>query len=314
MLSRGWPRRPRCDHRGRGRAGHESRYFADEQSRRQGARGTGARWMIERGGAGGRPRFDLRGRSPRHAGPVLPERADPRPLLAEWGDAPVGLPVPAAAVESGARGRAGRDARHGPPAGASSCSADSVTTRCSSPRWARRPDTRPSAFEESLSIVRRLKGEAVSRRRALHVPRRPRWRCALAEPVEYWIGASRRSGIDRAARRRRLARPRRLTLDEARGPGARSLERCKATGGRRPPSRSGGTSTSANRRGADADDVKAKRAAPGIAAPRRRSVAGSNRLGRERSARWRRSATPTSSCAISPTTSRRSSGPARPSA
>ena len=72
----------------------------------------GARWMIERrGGAAVRPRLAVRRRSPRDTRALLSERPDLGRLLAEWGDCAGRLPVPPAALESGARGRAGRNAR-----------------------------------------------------------------------------------------------------------------------------------------------------------------------------------------------------------
>ena len=62
------------------------------------------------------------------------------------------------------------------------------------------PKTKPSAFEEGLSIVRRLlAGETVSsdgRFRFENAKIAP----VAPEPVEFWIGASADAGIDRAAR------------------------------------------------------------------------------------------------------------------
>lgn len=93
---------------------------------------------------------------------------------------------------------------------------------------------RPSRFEESLEIMRRLwAGETVSHE--------GRWTFTDAciapvppEPVEVWIGASLSAPIDRAARLGDgwLATPS-ITLDEASALSAEYLERCEAHG--RPP-------------------------------------------------------------------------------
>jgi alkanesulfonate monooxygenase SsuD/methylene tetrahydromethanopterin reductase-like flavin-dependent oxidoreductase (luciferase family) len=90
---------------------------------------------------------------------------------------------------------------------------------------------RPSAFEESLSIVQRLlRGETVSSSgrftfRDARVALRP------AEPVEYWVGATARPAIDRAARLAEgwLASPS-LTAAEAADQATYYQERCKAYG------------------------------------------------------------------------------------
>jgi hypothetical protein len=83
---------------------------------------------------------------------------------------------------------------------------------------------RPSAFEESFAIVQRLlRGETVSSSRRFTFQDA---RLALRPPenVEYWIGASARPAIDRAARLAEgfLASPS-LTLDEARDQAASHL-------------------------------------------------------------------------------------------
>jgi alkanesulfonate monooxygenase SsuD/methylene tetrahydromethanopterin reductase-like flavin-dependent oxidoreductase (luciferase family) len=122
---------------------------------------------------------------------------------------------------------------------------------------------RPSAFEESLSIVQRLlRGDTVSSSgrftfRDAKVALRP------VESVEYWIGASARPAIDRAARLADgfLASPS-LTFDEARDQAAFYLERCKAHG-RTPKAVAIRRDIYVGDSAADADEVKAKVLASG---------------------------------------------------
>ncbi len=93
--------------------------------------------------------------------------------------------------------------------------------------------TRPSAFEESLDIVRRLlAGETVSSSRRFTVTKanialRP------AEPVEVWLGASAPPALDRAARMADgwIASPG-LTHQEVRSQADFYRERCAAYGKR----------------------------------------------------------------------------------
>ena len=90
---------------------------------------------------------------------------------------------------------------------------------------------RTSAFEESFMAVQRLlKGETVSGDRRFKF-RDARVTLLPAEPVEYWIGASARPAIDRAARLGDgwIASPA-ITLEEARDQLAYYLERCSAHG------------------------------------------------------------------------------------
>ncbi len=93
---------------------------------------------------------------------------------------------------------------------------------------------RPSAFEESFAIVKKLlAGETVSSQ-GRFVVENARVAPRPAEPVEYWIGASARVAIDRAARIADgwLASPG-LTIDKAREQAAWYLDGC-ARYGRQP--------------------------------------------------------------------------------
>src|SRR5262249_60563925 len=68
------------------------------------------------------------------------------------------------------------------------------------PAWGANLKQRPSAFEEAFDIVKRLlAGETVSSQ-GRFVIERARVMPHPAEPVEYWIGASARVSIERAAR------------------------------------------------------------------------------------------------------------------
>jgi alkanesulfonate monooxygenase SsuD/methylene tetrahydromethanopterin reductase-like flavin-dependent oxidoreductase (luciferase family) len=90
---------------------------------------------------------------------------------------------------------------------------------------------RPSAFEESFAIVKKLlAGETVSSQ-GRFVVENARVAPRPAEPVEYWIGASARVSIDRAARIADgwLASPG-LTIDQAREQAAWYLDGCAKHG------------------------------------------------------------------------------------
>src|SRR5262249_13436165 len=122
---------------------------------------------------------------------------------------------------------------------------------------------RPSAFEESLDAVRRLlRGEVVSasgrfRFEAARVAPLP------PEPVEFWIGASARPAIDRAARMAEgwLASPG-LAADEAARQAAYYRERC-AVQGRRPTAIAPRRDVYVGESSADAEQVKAAAVARG---------------------------------------------------
>ena len=192
----------------------------------------GARWMIERAAAARQAGLDSLFVGDHHATPVPYYQNVPimGRLLAEWGDAPAGclflLPLwhPTLVAEqvgtlaSIARGRfilqcgLGYDEPQFLAMGANI-------------------KTRPSAFEESLDVIRRLlAGETVSSSRRFTLtgarisPRPP-------EPVPVWIGASAEPAIDRAARLGDgwLASPE-LSLERAREQARFYRERCRAYG------------------------------------------------------------------------------------
>ena len=192
----------------------------------------GARWMIERAAAAHRAGLDSLFLGDHHStpGPYYQNVPMLGRLLAEWGEAPAGclflLPLwnPVLIAEQVgtlaaiARGRfifqcgLGDDQAQFAAMGANL-------------------KQRPPAFEEALDIVRRLlAGEVVSSfgrfrvENARVAPRPP-------EPVEYWIGATARPAVDRAARLGDgwLASPG-LTLEQARALAAYYRERCAAHG------------------------------------------------------------------------------------
>src|SRR6267143_3860112 len=192
----------------------------------------GARWMIERTTAARRAGLDSLFLGDHHVSPTPYYQNTPMlgRLLAEWGAAPAGclflLPLWNPVLVAEQVGTLAAIAR-GP-----------FIVQCGlghdEPQFAAMgtPATyRPSAFEESLSIVQRLlRGETVSSSgrfvfREARVAPRP------AESVEYWIGASARPAIDRTARLGDgwLAAPG-LIVDEARDQAAYYPDRCKAYG------------------------------------------------------------------------------------
>jgi alkanesulfonate monooxygenase SsuD/methylene tetrahydromethanopterin reductase-like flavin-dependent oxidoreductase (luciferase family) len=196
---------------------------------------AGARVMIERAAAARRAGLDSLFLGDHHATPQPYYQNVPMlgRLLAEWGDRPAGclflLPLwnPVLLAEQVgtlaaiAAGRFILQAGLGEGEEQFAAMGAALTSR-------------PSAFEQSLDIVRRLlAGETVSAsgrftvraaRLALHPP----------EPVEVWIGASAPAAIDRAARLGDgwLAAPG-LAPAAAREQIARYRERCAAHG-RRP--------------------------------------------------------------------------------
>ena len=195
----------------------------------------GARWMVDRARAAESAGLDSLFVGDHHATPLPYFQNSPMlgRMLAEWGERPAGalylLPLwnPVLLAEqvgtlaSIARGRfivqcaVGRDDEQFPALGAN-------------------PRMRPSRFEESLDVLRKLwAGEAVDSD--------GRWRLRVAqispvppEPVDVWIGAVARPAIDRAARLGDgwLASPH-LAPDGAREQLGLYLERCEVHG-RRP--------------------------------------------------------------------------------
>src|SRR5437773_3644674 len=192
----------------------------------------GARWMIERTVAARESGLDSLFVGDHHSTGIAYYQNVPimGRLLAEWGDAPAGclflLPIwnPVLVAEqvgtlaAVARGRF--IVQCGLGYDEAQFAAMGTTLKY-----------RPSAFEESFSIVQRLlRGETVSSSGRFGF-RDARLALRPAEHVEFWIGASARPAIDRAARLADgfLASPS-LTLDEARDQAAFYLERCKAHG------------------------------------------------------------------------------------
>src|SRR5437899_554818 len=197
---------------------------------------TGARFMIERAAAARRAGLDSLFVGDHHATPGLYYQNVPilGRLLAEWGDAPAGclflLPLwnPVLVAEQVGTLAAVAAGRLIFQCGLGYDEAQFAAMGTSL-------KYRPSAFEESFSIVQRLlRGETV-RSSGRFGFRDARLALRPAESVEYWIGASARPAIDRAARLADgfLASPS-LPLDEARDQAAYYPERCKAYG-RTPP-------------------------------------------------------------------------------
>jgi len=193
----------------------------------------GARWMIERAAAARQAGLDSLFVGDHHAtpGPYYQNVPILGRLLAEWGDAPAGclflLPLwnPVLVAEQVGTLAAVAHGRF-----IFQCGLGYDEAQFAAMGTALK--YRPSAFEESFSIVQRLlRGETVSSSGRFTF-RDARLALRPAENVEYWIGASAQPAIDRAARLADgfLASPS-LTLDEARDQAAFYLERCKVHGG-----------------------------------------------------------------------------------
>ena len=195
----------------------------------------GARWMVERAAAAARAGLDSLFVGDHHAtpGPYYQNVPMLGRMLAEWSDKPAGclflLPLwnPVLVAEQVGTLAAIARGRFIFQCGLGDGQAQFLAMGANIKQ-------RPSAFEEAFAIVKRLlAGETVSSQGRFVVenarvsPRPP-------EPVEYWIGASAKVSIERAARIADgwLASPS-LTLAAAREQAAWYLDAC-ARHGRKP--------------------------------------------------------------------------------
>jgi alkanesulfonate monooxygenase SsuD/methylene tetrahydromethanopterin reductase-like flavin-dependent oxidoreductase (luciferase family) len=162
---------------------------------------AGARWMVERTAAARQAGLDSLFVGDHHAtpGPYYQNVPIMGRLLAEWGAAPAGclflLPLwnPVLIAEQVGTLAAIAQGRFIFQCGLGD-EGKQFAAMGADIRY------RPSAFEESFDLVKRLlRGETVSTSGRFHLENA---RVALrpAEPVEYWIGASADVAIDRAAR------------------------------------------------------------------------------------------------------------------
>ena len=195
----------------------------------------GARWMIERAAAAERAGLDSLFVGDHHSTPRPYYQNVPMlgRLLAEWNDRPVGclflLPLwnPVLVAEQVGTLAALARGRFIFQCGLGADEAQFLAMGANIKQ-------RPSAFEESFGLVKRLlAGETVSSQ-GRFVVENARVELRPAEPVEYWIGASVRVSIDRAARIADgwLASPG-LTVDNAREQAAWYFDGC-AKYGRKP--------------------------------------------------------------------------------
>ena len=195
----------------------------------------GARWMIERAAAAQRAGLDSLFVGDHHATPGVYYQNVPMMgrLLAEWSDKPAGclflLPLwnPVLIAEQVGTLAAIARGRFIFQCGLGEGQAQFLAMGANIKQ-------RPSAFEESFGIVKRLlAGETVSSQ-GRFVVENARVAPRPAEPVEYWIGASARVAIDRAARIADgwLGSPGQ-PLDKAREQAAWYLDACAKYG--RPP-------------------------------------------------------------------------------
>jgi alkanesulfonate monooxygenase SsuD/methylene tetrahydromethanopterin reductase-like flavin-dependent oxidoreductase (luciferase family) len=192
----------------------------------------GARWMIERAQAARRAGLDSLFVGDHHAVPEPYYQNVPMlgRLLAEWDDRPAGclflLPLwnPVLVAEQVGTLAAIARGRFIFQCGLGTDEAQFLAMGANIKQ-------RPSAFEESFAIVKKLlAGETVSSQ-GRFVVENARVAPRPAEPVEYWIGASARVSIDRAARIADgwLASPS-LTSDQAREQAAWYLDACARYG------------------------------------------------------------------------------------
>ena len=270
-----------------------------------------ASWMIERAAVARRAALDSLFVGDQHVSPTPYYQNTPMlgRLLAEWGEAPAGclflLPLwhPVLVAEQIGTLAAIAQGRFimqcGLGWGEARFAGMGANIR-----------TRPSAFEEALDIIRRLlAGETVSSSRRFRITQasvalRP------AEPVEVWIGASAAQAIDRAARLAEgwIASPS-LTREEARAQADLYRERCAACG-RQPGAIVLRRDIYVGQSSSEAQAVLQQplsRSYRGI--PAEALIAGSVDEVSEQFRTFGKSGTPTSSCAISRTISRRSWAP-----
>ena len=161
----------------------------------------GARWMVERTAAAARAGLDSLFVGDHHAtpGPYYQNVPMLGRMLAEWTDRPAGclflLPLwnPVLVAEQVGTLAAIARGRFIFQCGLGDGQAQFLAMGANIKQ-------RPSAFEEAFDIVKRLlAGETVSSQ-GRFVVERARLSLRPAEPVEYWVGASVRVSIDRAAR------------------------------------------------------------------------------------------------------------------
>jgi len=161
----------------------------------------GARWMVERTAAAARSGLDSLFVGDHHAtpGPYYQNVPMLGRMLAEWTDRPAGclflLPLwnPVLVAEQVGTLAAIAQGRFIFQCGLGDGQAQFLAMGANIKQ-------RPSAFEEAFDIVKRLlAGETVSSQ-GRFVVERARLSLRPAEPVEYWVGASVRVSIDRAAR------------------------------------------------------------------------------------------------------------------
>ena len=192
----------------------------------------GARWMIERAAAAQRARLDSLFVGDHHATPHPYYQNVPMlgRLLAEWDDKPAGclflLPLWNPVLVAEQVGTLAAIAR-----GCFIFQCGLGTDEAQFLAMGANIKQRPSAFEESFGLVKRmLAGETVSSQ-GRFVVENARVAPRPAEPVEYWIGASVRVSIDRAARIADgwLAIPG-LTFEKAREQAAWYLDACAKYG------------------------------------------------------------------------------------
>ena len=192
----------------------------------------GARWMIERAAAAERAGLDSLFVGDHHAtpGPYYQNVPMLGRLLAEWGPRPAGclflLPLwnPVLIAEQVGTLAALARGRFIFQCGLGEGDAQFLAMGANIKQ-------RASAFEESFGLVKRmLAGETVSSQ-GRFVVENAQVALRPAEPVEYWIGASARPAIDRAARIADgwLASPG-LTMERARELATWYLERCALHG------------------------------------------------------------------------------------